>query len=116
LGRAESRKETHVSEAKISRRVTLSMFATAPLWVGVLSACGKKTEPDSCTDVSALGDAEKSARSALQYVDRAPDAAKVCVVCQFFQAPSDPAQCGGCQIVKGPIHPKGYCTGFAAKV
>ncbi len=104
-----------MSEAKISRRTALGLFVATPVCVGVLSACGKKTEPDSCTDVSALNDGEKSARSALQYVDHAPDAAKVCGVCQFYQAPKEPADCGGCQIVKGPIHPKGYCTGFAAK-
>lgn len=104
-----------MSENKISRRVTLGLFVATPLWAGVLSACGKKTEPDSCTDVSTLSDADKTTRSALQYVDKSTDLAKICNVCQFFQPPTDPAACGGCQLIKGPIHPKGSCTGFAAK-
>jgi hypothetical protein len=80
-----------------------------------LTACSKKTEPDSCSDVSSLSDAEKTARSALQYTDSSPQPDKRCQICNLFQPPSDPAQCGSCQIVKGPIHPKGYCTAFVPK-
>ncbi|HEY6878947.1 MAG TPA: high-potential iron-sulfur protein [Polyangiales bacterium] len=65
--------------------------------------------------MSALNDGEKSARAALQYADKSPQADKHCDICNFYQAASDPAACGGCQLVKGPIHPKGYCTAFAAK-
>ena len=104
-----------MSEKQFSRRVTLSLLATAPLWVNALSACGKKTEPDSCTDVSALNDADKAARAALQYTDRGPDAERTCTACTYFQPAQDPAQCATCKLVKGPVHPKGYCSGFAAK-
>ena len=97
---------------KLSRRGALCVLGAVPL---LSLGCGKKTEPDSCNDVSALGDAEKSARSALQYVDRSPQADKHCDQCSLYQPASDPAACGGCQVVKGPIHPKGYCTAFAAK-
>lgn len=104
-----------MSDRTISRRATLSLFAATPVLAGVLSACGKKTEPDSCMDVTGLSDADKASRSALQYVDRSPDVAKVCNVCQFYQAPADVVQCGGCQLIKGPVHPRGSCSGFAAK-
>ena len=97
---------------KLSRRGALCVLGALPL---LSVACGKKTEPDSCTDVSALGEPEKMARSALQYVDKSPFADKRCDLCTLYQAPSDPASCGGCQVVKGPIHPKGHCTAFAAK-
>ncbi|MDB4971878.1 MAG: hypothetical protein JWN48_219 [Myxococcaceae bacterium] len=105
----------NVAEDKISRRATLGLLAATPLWASVLSACGKKTEPDSCQDVSALNDADKAARSALQYTDRGPEAQRVCSVCTYYVAPKDPAECGSCKLIKGPVHPKGYCSGFAAK-
>ena len=102
-------------ENQPSRRAMLGLLAATPWVPALLAGCGKKTEPDSCQDVSALGDAEKTARSALQYTDTGP-ADKQCNKCNFWQAPADPAQCGGCQLVKGPIHPKGSCTAFAVKV
>lgn len=104
---------------KVSRRGALKLLGGAPLLAtavsGVLAACGKKTEPDSCNDVTALTEPEKMARSALQYTDKTPQADKRCDVCTLYQPANEPSQCGGCQIVKGPIHPKGYCTGFVAK-
>lgn len=100
---------------KLTRRATLRLLAAAPIAAAALSACGKKTEPDSCQDVSALSDTEKTGRSALQYTDKSPQADKRCENCNFYQAATSPEQCGGCQLVKGPIHPKGYCTAWAAK-
>ena len=108
---------------KLSRRHALSLLGGLPLlsiagsaaMSAGLAACGKKTEPDSCSDTSALSEPEKMARSALQYTDKSPHADKRCELCSLYQPAGDPGQCGGCQIVKGPIHPKGYCTGFVAK-
>jgi hypothetical protein len=108
-----------VREDKLSRRSALRVLSAVPvlgLGVATLSTgCGKKTEPDSCNDVSGLGEPEKAARSALQYTDRSPHADKRCELCNLYTTSSDPAKCGGCQVVKGPIHPKGYCTAFAPK-
>lgn len=104
---------------KLSRRSALKVLGAAPMLAAgaasVLSACGKKNEPDSCNDVSGLSDAEKTARSALQYTDKSPHPDKRCELCNLYQPPGDPSQCGSCQVVKGPIHPKGYCTAFVAK-
>ncbi len=97
----------------LTRRETIRLLAATPL-LGLV-ACGKKTEPDACSDVSALSEGEKAARSTLQYADRSTRNDKRCDLCNYFQAPSDPAACAGCTLVKGPIHPKGYCTAFAAK-
>jgi hypothetical protein len=108
-----------VRDDKCSRRSALKVLGAVPLLASsasvMLAACGKKTEPDSCSDVGALSDAEKMARSALQYTDRSTLADKRCELCNLFQKPPDPSQCGTCQVVKGPIHPKGYCTAFVAK-
>lgn len=99
----------------LNRRETIRLLVVTPLMAAGLSACGKKSEPDSCSDVSALSEGEKTGRTALQYTDKSPQADKRCDVCTYYQPSSDPAACGGCQLVKGPIHPKGYCTAFAAK-
>jgi hypothetical protein len=108
---------------KLSRRDALRLLGAVPLVtaagtaaMGVgLAACGKKTEPDSCSDVNALSEPEKMARTALQYVDKSPYPDKRCELCSLYQPAPEPSQCGTCQIVKGPIHPKGHCTGFVAK-
>ncbi|MET0344126.1 MAG: hypothetical protein ABW252_24135 [Polyangiales bacterium] len=102
-------------ERELTRRATLLGLSALPFAAGLLSACGKKTAPDSCQDVSKLSDGEKTSRSALQYTDKAPSADRQCSLCSFWQPAPEPTSCGGCQLVKGPIHPNGYCTAFAAK-
>jgi rubrerythrin len=99
----------------LNRRETIRLLVVTPLMAAGLAACGKKTEPDSCSDVSALNEGEKTARAALQYTDKSPQPDKRCDLCNYYTAGADPATCGSCQLVKGPIHPKGYCTAFAAK-
>lgn len=74
--------------------------------------CGKKEL--ACTDTSALSADDVSARTALAYVDKSPDAAKMCSGCMQF-IPAAPDQCGGCKVVKGPINPAGYCKVWGAK-
>jgi hypothetical protein len=99
----------------LNRRQTIRLLAVTPLMAAGLAACGKKTEPDSCTDLAGLSDGDKTARSTLQYTDKSPQNDKRCDLCNYYQPNQDPATCGGCQLVKGPIHPKGYCTAFAPK-
>jgi hypothetical protein len=104
-----------MAENKLSRRGTLQVLGALPVLSAVISACGGKDEPESCSDVSALAEPEKIARSALQYVDHSPHADKHCRDCNLFVAPAQKTSCGSCQIVKGPIHPDGYCTGYVKK-
>ena len=99
----------------ITRRATLKLLVAVPLAAAVVSACGKKTEPDSCQDLAGVSDADKATRSALQYTDRSPEKDRRCTACTYWQAPKDVAECGGCQLIKGPIHPAGFCTAFAVK-
>jgi hypothetical protein len=100
---------------KLTRRTTLKVLLAVPLATGVLSACGKKTEPDSCQDVAGLSDADKATRTSLSYTDRAPEKDRHCSVCTYWQPAKDPAECGGCTLVKGPIHPNGFCTAYQKK-
>ncbi len=104
-----------MSDPKFSRRVTLHFLTAAPILSAVLSACGSKDKPDSCNDVSALSASEKAVRDALKYSDTSPDPAKLCSNCLQYEVAAEPSKCGGCKIVKGPIHPDGYCVSWVAK-
>ena len=111
----------------------LSLGALLAGGTAVLSGCGgggeqaettaktateapkKVAAADPCTDVSGLTDAEKNMRTTLKYVAKSPEAEKNCVNCGLWVEPEAGAECGGCQVVKGPIHPEGYCTSWVAK-
>lgn len=81
-----------------------------------LAACGDDGEEElSCTDTSGLSPAEVSARQAQQYTDHTPYPDKTCDRCRFWQGGQQANACGTCQVIKGPIHPKGYCKLWAAR-
>lgn len=89
-----------------------------------LSGCGKKKEESGetkeasgpCSDLSGLTDSEKETRDLYRYVTHSPHEDKKCHLCNYFTPPAAGAQCGTCQIVKGPINPDGYCTSWVKKV
>lgn len=95
----------------VTRRRLLLVAPTAAL---AFAAACKKGPPASCGDTSGLTPDELTARNSLGYVDRSPDVTRECTKCrQYVPAPSEDA-CGGCKIIKGPIHPRGTCTAFVA--
>lgn len=69
---------------------------------------------DPCADVSALAPEEKATRTTFKYVAHTPDPNKHCANCALYIKPAEGAACGGCQIVKGPINPDGYCMNWVA--
>lgn len=70
---------------------------------------------DACDDVSKLTDQEKAMRKQLQYVGKSAKDGQTCDNCQLYIAAKAGASCGGCQVVKGPIAPKGWCASWAKK-
>jgi len=102
-------------QSTLSRRSALRLFVTLPVLSGVVAACGGASKPESCSDVSSLSAADKTAREALKYTDASPQPDKRCSGCTLYKAAPDAASCGGCQVVKGPIHPDGYCVSWAKK-
>ena len=120
-------------EKAISRRSFLqrmSLLGAVSIGAGsLLSACGGGSETDtgdtdtgdtdvtadfSCTDTSGLTEQELATRENLGYVDESPDPEKLCSNCEFF-LPAGENECGGCTLIKGPIHPDGYCNSWVAK-
>lgn len=90
----------------------------------VLSACGGGEAGDqaessesqamaSCMDTSGLTEQEISMRNSLEYVDQSPVADKNCANCSLYVQAEAGETCGGCSILKGPIHPDGYCISWA---
>ena len=69
---------------------------------------------DPCGDLSALTDEERDDRQTVEYVPVTADAEKRCDNCQLWIAPENGSPCGGCDILAGPIHPRGYCTAWSA--
>lgn len=69
----------------------------------------------SCMDTTGLSDAEIQQREATNYVDETPIEDQYCANCQLYVEPEAGAQCGGCQVVPGPIHPDGYCDLWVAQ-
>ncbi len=71
-------------------------------------------ESFSCMDTSGLTPAEAAMRTTLEYTDTSPETDKNCKNCVLYEVPVEGSDCGTCQTVKGPIHPLGYCTIWAA--
>jgi hypothetical protein len=94
--------------APLERRHLL--LGTALLGASAVCAC-KRSE--TCPpDVLAPEDVKL--RQTLHYTDHSLNAEKLCNGCQQY-LPNIDADCGACKLLKGPIHPAGYCVAFAVK-
>jgi hypothetical protein len=98
----------------------------------ILASCSKKEETaktpaptpkpqsappapaaDPCGDVSGLSELDRTMRTeTLKYVTVTPDPAKRCDNCKFWVPAAEGQACGTCTLVKGPIHPGGYCISW----
>ena len=99
----------------LSRRTVLegALKGSVLLALPVLQlACGKKEVV--CSDTAGLTAQETKMRKTLDYSDASADPAKTCANCQLYK-PAAPDQCGSCTLLKGTIHPKGFCKSWAAK-
>ncbi len=104
------RKSTFSRRQMLHHSVHLTVIGAAPV---LLHGC-KKAE-FSCDDTSGLAEEDTALREALGYVDRSPHGeSKSCSACSFYAAGGE-NECGRCTLVKGPIHPLGYCTSWASK-
>lgn len=108
-----------MSAEKMGRREaarrTLLVLGAAAIAPSALAGCGGGEEGGlTCTNTSGLSEAELSTRTTQAYVDSSPQADKRCSNCRFYQA-GQPNQCGGCQVIRGPIHPQGYCNLWVAQ-
>jgi hypothetical protein len=104
-------------KSKITRKEFLKqlpMLGVAVVGGGLfLQGCSKsKTDEDPCADLSKLTPEEKQTRKDFQYVAKSPFPDKLCDNCELWIAPGEGIICGGCDIMDGPIHPKGHCSAW----
>lgn len=66
----------------------------------------------NCMDAPDLTDAQKNTRKALKYADSSDKEGQLCDNCQYWEPAKNEGECGGCQVVPGPIHPKGWCSSW----
>ena len=111
-----------IENAMLGAGATLTMgYLVAGCKPGDQAAAPANTAPAaggdtfSCEDVTGLSDGDKATRTSLNYVDKTADPAKDCKGCALYLQPAGGAKCGGCSVVKGPIHPLGHCTAWAPK-
>ena len=128
-----------MDQKDISRRdfiQRLTLFGAAGIGAGsLLASCGGGEQPAatpsetpaaaapeapaadtfSCMDTAGLNEQELAARTNLHYVDESTVDGKDCENCALYVAAVEGAQCGTCQTIKGPIHPRGYCDIWSAQ-
>ncbi len=96
-------------ESRLDRRGLLVCSVT--LGISALAPGCKRSE--TCPP-SPLTPEDTKLRETLHYTDRSPNPDKLCNGCQQY-LPNTDADCGGCKLMKGLIHPAGYCAAFSAK-
>jgi len=68
-----------------------------------------------CTNTTGLWPAEMQTRDENEYADRSPHPDQFCFDCTNFIPPPEKNRCGGCDTVKGPINPIGWCKAFTRR-
>ena len=96
----------------LSRRLLLGLAMCAP---AALGASGAVAADKVCIDQDALSDGELSLRAAVKFQEKAPDPAKVCAGCAFFEPAANAPGCGTCKLLHGPVLPTSVCTSWAKK-
>jgi hypothetical protein len=76
---------------------------------GNTEANGSAAAGDPCADLTGVTIEERSLREESGYVADTPDSSKRCDNCEYWERPKAGAPCGGCSVISGPIHARGYC-------
>ncbi|MFN3604960.1 MAG: high-potential iron-sulfur protein [Leptonema sp. (in: bacteria)] len=97
---------------KISRKDFIATIGVVGIGIAL---GGNLIANEKCGDVSKLTAEEKKHRESLKYTDKSPEAGKTCDNCALYVPPKGNSPCGACNLVKGPIHPKGWCTSWVKK-
>lgn len=97
----------------LQKSMWIGSIAASSFWLG--AACKKDESKElNCMNTSGLSPEEKQPRTAFQYTDKSANPEQKCENCSLYK-PAAPNQCGGCQSIKGPIHPQGYCKLWTKK-
>lgn len=107
----------------MSRRRSLRVLGAGGLSLGLLgvAGCGGEEEGGGGSGGGSGGegcatpvDAQSTQmRSTLQYVEQSQVEGKNCENCAQYVA-DQYGECGGCNVITGPVRPQGYCLSWAA--
>ena len=97
-----------MSQPIISRRHALTMFA-ASSGLALIGCSGAPPSSLRCDDVTGLSANDADFRRGQGYAERSTRPGRRCDTCNFYEAGA-PEACGGCTVIRGPIHPEGYCN------
>lgn len=100
----------------VSRRACVQALASGFVVTtsALLNGC-RGDEGLTCVDTTALSATERVTRDSLKYVDRTAQRERRCTLCVQYEPPQKDASCGGCKLMKGPVHPSGSCLAWAAR-
>jgi len=108
---------------KMSRRRSLRVIGAGGLSLGLLGVAGCGGEEEGGGGSGGGGGGEGCAtpvdaqstqmRSTLQYVEQSQVEGKNCENCAQYVA-DQYGECGGCNVITGPVRPQGYCLSWAA--
>jgi hypothetical protein len=118
----------HDGSKLIGRRHALRLFGVGLGAAGglVVFGCKKGGEggaggggggggAQSCAEQGNPDDQARQLRKNLQYKDKSDFPDKVCRVCAQYEDAKFSADCGGCKLFGGGVHPEGHCLSFAPK-
>jgi hypothetical protein len=111
-GESEEADPVEQQQESIEDRAVDEADAAPPSDDSNASSDDASTELD-CTDTEALSRSEIRVRESLKYTDESPKSDQFCDNCALWKPAKSENECGGCQIMAGPIHPKGWCTAWA---
>ena len=92
-----------------------SFFITACKKKPAQEASKQTSIPASCIHEVPLSHEQIVTRKSLGYTDQTPIATRTCDNCKLYTNPVNNNACGGCLVLSGPIHPKGYCKSWVAR-
>lgn len=123
--------EKHVSRKDFLMKClgTAGMLIGGAVWMGSCASGNDNEAPDNvtatpksllaepadCNNVAGVTDGEVNKREAVQYVQKSPDPAKHCDLCQLYVPPAEGQACGMCTLFKGPVAADASCISFAPK-
>lgn len=103
------------SAPALSRRAALGRMVALPLVAAIPAGLAGCDRGPKCDDTTGLSPEDIKVRKEVAvYEEKSPDITRYCSACIQFTPPGSNG-CGGCKVVKGPIHPEGTCKLFVAK-
>ncbi len=99
----------------MNKQISRKEFLVKTSIIGLTLAAGNSIfAGPKCDDTKGLKPDEIKQRKDLKYTDNSPNPKQNCANCALYVPPKG-GPCGGCNLIKGPVSPEGWCTSWVAK-